>query len=72
MPDKGLLIGFAERSKRQCREQLRQEIGTAVDELLHAGCEPEVIAEALLELADDYMDTVINGSAMQVPPRRTH
>ena len=52
MPGKGSLIGFADQSKRQCRERLRQNIAIAVEELLDDGWEPECIAEALLELAD--------------------
>lgn len=72
MPGKGWLIGFADQSKRQCREQLRQNIAMALDELLDDGCEPQCIAEALLELADDYMDTVIVDTAIHEPSRRTH
>ncbi|GES53700.1 hypothetical protein FBZ98_12512 [Rhizobium sp. ERR 922] len=71
MPGKGWVIGFADQSKRQCREQLRQNIARAVDELLEDGWEPECIAESLLELADDYMDTVIGG-AVHTATRRTH
>ncbi len=72
MPGKGWLIGFADQSKRQCREQLQQNIAIAVDELLDDGWEPECIAEALVELADDYMDTVIGDIAIQAPSRRIH
>ena len=72
MPGKGWLIGFADQSKRQCREQLRQYIATAVDVLLDDGWEPKCIAEALLEFADDYMDTVIGDIAIHEPSRRIH
>lgn len=72
MPGKGWLIGFADQSKRQCREQLRQNIAIAVEKLLDDGWEPECIAEALMELADDYMDTVIGATAIHAPSRRTH
>ncbi len=72
MPGKGWLIGFADQSKRQCREQLQQNIAMAVDELLDDGWEPERIAEALLELADDYMDTVIGDTAVHARFRQTH
>ncbi|MFB2567441.1 hypothetical protein [Rhizobium sp. IMFF44] len=72
MPGKGWLIGFADQSKRQCREQLRQNIAMAVEELLDDGWEPDCIAEALSELADDYMDSVIGNTAMHAPSRRTH
>jgi len=72
MPGKGWLIGFADQSKRQCRGELRQNIATAVEELLDDGCEPERIAEAPMELADDYMDTMIGDTAVHAPSRRTH
>ncbi len=72
MPGKGWVIGIADQSMRQCREQLRQNIARAVDELLDDGWEPLCIAEALLNVADDYMDTVIDGAAVQTPTRRTH
>lgn len=72
MPGKGWLIGFADQSKRQCREQLRQNIATAVEELLDDGWEPERIADALMELADDYMDIVIGDTAVHAPSRRSH
>ena len=41
MPAKGWLIGFADQSKRQCREQLRRNIAMAVDELLADGWDVE-------------------------------
>jgi len=59
MPDKQWLIGFADQSKQQCHEQLRRTIDAVVQDLLQDGREPQCIAEALLEIADNYFDTVI-------------
>lgn len=64
MPGKQWLIDLADQSKRQCHEQLRQKIDTAVQELLQGGWEPQCIAETLLEIADNYFDTVIGDMEM--------
>jgi hypothetical protein len=54
-PDKQWLIDLADAAKQQRRQQLRQTIDGAVEDLLEAGWEPGTIAEALLELADDHI-----------------
>ncbi|WP_349963359.1 hypothetical protein [Rhizobium sp. ZPR3] len=72
MPGKQRLIDVADASKQHCRQQLRKTIDVAVNELLEAGWEPQTIAEALLELADDYMDNVIGDNAKTSPSTRLH
>ncbi|MGY5779594.1 hypothetical protein [Rhizobium sp. LEGMi135b] len=64
MPGKQWLIGFADQTKLQCHEQLREKIDAAVQELLQDGWEPQCIAETLLEIADNYFDTVIGDMEM--------
>ncbi|WP_368517516.1 hypothetical protein [Rhizobium sp.] len=71
MPGKQWLIGFADQSKRQCHEQLQRTIDAAVQDLLQDGSEPQCIAEALLEIADNYFDTVI-GDMEMTPPTPLH
>ena len=72
MPGKEWVIGRADESKRQCREQLQQKIDEAVQELLQAGLESYNIAETLLELADDYLDTLTGAIGMDSPSTLLH
>jgi hypothetical protein len=72
MPDKGSLIGLAEQSKRECREHLRDKINMVIDEALQDGFEPHCVAEALMELADEHMDAVVDGLASHFLSVRLH
>ncbi|SCB39073.1 hypothetical protein [Rhizobium hainanense] len=72
MPGKERLIGFSEHARQLCREQLRQTIDAAVNELLEIGWEPEMVAVALLELADNYMDAVMDGLPIREPSVLLH
>jgi hypothetical protein len=70
--DKNSLAYVLGASNGKCREELRGKIDALVREAQYDGWELQVVAEALLELAEEHLDAVTENVARQMASIKFH